>query len=247
MGNIVGIIPARGGSVGVPFKNIKPLDGKPLIQYTIESAIDSKVLDRIIVSTDHDEIAQISRKCGAEVPFKRPADISEDVETELVLQHAVKYLEEAENYQLDAVVLLQPTSPLRKRETIIECVRKFKTIEDADSVVTVNNIEGFRPEWMLYLHDDGKVVPYNSPFVEDGLPIIRLVARQSFATLYKQNGVVYVTDRNLLMEKNQIIGVNAYAVINDEEEALDIDTLIDFTVVESVMRYKRKANADKPN
>ena len=242
MGNIVGIIPARGGSVGVPLKNIKKLDGRPMIEYTIETAINSKVLDRIIVSTDHEEISRISMNCGAEVPFIRPADISEDVETELVLQHAVKYLEEVENYQLDAVVLLQPTSPLRKKETIIECVQKFKSSQDVDSVITVNNIEGFRPEWMLYLNDDGKVVPYNSPFVEEGVPIIKLVARQSFATLYKQNGVVYVTDRDLLMNKTQIIGIRSYAVVTEEEEALDIDTLTDFIVVESVIQYMKKSN-----
>ena len=85
MTNIVGIIPGRGGSVGVPLKNIKLLNGQPLIEYTIRAALNSGCLDRIIVSTDHDETAQVSEDCGAEVPFRRPADISEDVDTEFVL------------------------------------------------------------------------------------------------------------------------------------------------------------------
>ena len=104
MKNIVGIIPARGGSVGVPLKNIELLAGKPLISYTIEVALQSEMLDRVIVSTDHDEIAKISKEYGASVPFKRPAKISEDVETELVLQHAVKWLEKNDNYHADIIV-----------------------------------------------------------------------------------------------------------------------------------------------
>ena len=179
MGNIVGIIPARGGSVGVPLKNIKKLNGVPLIEYTIKAAIDSGVLDRIIVSTDHEGIASVAKKCGAEVPFVRPADISEDVDTEFVLQHAIEFMEKSEEYSIDAVVLLQPTSPFRKSSTIKECVELYKNEPNADSVVSVNNIEGYRPEWMMKI-DKKKVVPYASPFQHEGEPVIRLSARQSF-------------------------------------------------------------------
>ena len=185
-----------------------------------------------------EKIAGISREFGAEVPFKRPSAISADVATELVLQHAVKYLEDVEKYKVDGVVLLQPTSPLRKSETIAKCVKKLSSIKNADSVITVNNVEGFRPEWMLYLRDGNRVVPYNTPFIEDGKPIIKLVARQSFPVLYKQNGVVYVARRDLLMKKCQIIGAKSYAVVIDEGEALDIDTETDFFVIESLMRIK---------
>jgi CMP-N,N'-diacetyllegionaminic acid synthase len=235
MGKIIGIIPARGGSVGVPLKNIKLLNGKPLIEYTINSALQSGVLDRVIVSTDHEEITSISRKCGAEVPFKRPADISEDVETELVLQHAVKYLEEEENEEVEAVVLLQPTSPFRKAKTIKKCIEKFLSSSKIESVTTVNNVEGNRPEWMLYFDEDQKIFPYNSPFLEKGKPIIKLAARQSYATLYRQNGIVYVASRDLLMEKTLMIGLNGYAVETDEIEAIDIDTHTDFLIAEVVM------------
>jgi CMP-N-acetylneuraminic acid synthetase len=236
MSNVVGIIPARGGSVGVPLKNIKNLNGYPLIKYTIQAALDSDSLDRIIVSTDHDGIASISESLGAEVPFKRPTDISEDVETELVLQHTVKYLEDEENYDIDAVVLLQPTSPFRKAKTIKKCVKLFKEEPDADSIVSVNNVEGYRPEWMLSIDDNQKITPYNTPFYHDELPVIKLVARQSFPDLYRQNGSVWVTSRDLLMNHNLVIGPNAYAVITEEIEAVDIDTHVDFMVAESLMK-----------
>lgn len=240
MGNIVGIIPARGGSAGIPLKNIRILNGKPLIAYTIESALESRILDRVIVSTDHGDIARISKEYGAEVPFKRPVKLAGGlVPMESVLQDAVGYLERKEKYDVDAVVLLQPTQPLRRPETIVRCVQEFKRRQNCDSIVTVNNIEGFRPEWMLYLDKENRIIPYNSPFKDRGKPIIRLAPRQSFPILYKQNGVVYVTSRDLLVEKHQVIGVNAYAVITDEEESSDIDTENDFIIVEAVMRTKK--------
>jgi CMP-N-acetylneuraminic acid synthetase len=239
LGNIIGIIPARGGSVRVPLKNIKSLNGKPLIQYTIEAALEAGVLDRVIVSTDHDEIAKVAIECGAEVPFRRPSDISEDVDTEYVLQHAVQFLEE-QGYKVDAVVLLQPTSPLRTAETIKKCVELYRTNKKADSVVTVNNIEGFRPEWMLSLGEENKVIPYSTPFLHNGEPVIKLAARQSFPVLYKQNGLVYVVKKELLMQETLCIGPSAFAVETDDEEALDIDTPTDFLVVETILKSRKR-------
>ena len=240
MGNIVGIIPARGGSVGVPLKNIKPLNGKPLIQYTIEAAIESRSLDRIIVSTDHDETASISKSLGAEVPFKRPQDISEDVDTELVLKHAINYLEDEENYKIDAIVLLQPTSPFRKSSTIKECVELYKNTDGADSVVSVNNVEGYRPEWMLTIDDNHKVTPYNTPFTHEGQPVIKLAARQSFPVLHRQNGSVWVSSRDLIINHNLVIGPNAFAVITEEIESVEIDTMVEFIIAESLMSGNNK-------
>jgi len=233
-GKIIGVIPARGGSVGVPLKNIRQLGGKPLISYTIEAAIKSNALDRIIVSTDHKEIASVSEKYGAEVPFVRPADISEDVETELVLQHAVDFLEK-EGIAIKGVVLLQPTSPFRKSDTIKKCVEVFLKNPDADSVVTVNNVEGFRPEWMLSVNEDKKITPFATPFKLNGRPVIKLIARQDFPELYKQNGVVYVTDRDLLMNESLVIGPSAYAEIIPESETFDIDTETDLLIAEAII------------
>lgn len=240
--NIVGIIPARGGSVGVPLKNIRPLAGKPLIAYTIEVALKSQMLDRVIVSTDHDETAKISKEYGASVPFKRPASISEDVETELVLQHAVAWLEKNDDYSPDIIVLLQPTQPMRIVDDIDNTVKKLVET-GADSVCTVTDIEGHRPEWMCYLDNEtGKITPYNTPFVDDGVPIIKLVARQDFHKLYKLNAVVYAATRKLLMEKGQMVGKNSYGIPIPEERALDIDTMTDLLILEAFINIK---NAEK--
>lgn len=236
MGKIVGIIPARGGSVGVPLKNIKELNGKPLIAYTIESALASNCLDRIIVSTDHDEIRKVSLDYGAEVPFVRPKDISEDVDTELVLQHAVRFLEDTESLDISATVLLQPTSPFRKVSTIQKSVKLFKETADADSVVGVNNIEGYRPEWMFSINKNGLIEPYATPFLHKDKPVIKLAARQSFPELYRQNGSIYVTSKDLLMNDQLVIGPNAYSVITEEIEAVDIDTYEDFLISEALMK-----------
>ncbi len=231
---IVAIIPARGGSVGVPLKNIRDLNGKPLIEYTIEGAISSGVFDRVIVSTDHDKIKEASIKAGAEVPFIRPADISEDVETELVLQHAVTFLED-NNYYPDAIALLQPTSPFRSTKTMQDAVEILKNNLDADSVVAVNNVEGYRPEWMMRLGPENEVIPWDTPFMLNGKPIIKLVARQSFPTCYKQNGVFYIAKRDLLMKHCLMIGEKAYAVETSELEAIDIDTELDLKIAEVIM------------
>ena len=239
-GQIIGLIPARGGSVGVPLKNIRNLGNKPLIAHTIEAALKSEVLDRVIVSTDHEDIAKVSLKFGAEVPFTRPPEISEDVETELVLQHAVRYLEENENIKIDAVVLLQPTSPFRTLETIRKCVNRFIGTPNADSVVTVNNIEGFRPEWMMSVNKENKIFPYASPFKHNKKPVIKLVARQDFPELFKQNGVVYVTKKKVLMEDSLVIGPNAFAEIIPEMETFDIDTETDLLIAEAIYKHKSK-------
>ena len=164
----------------------------------------------------------------------RPADISEDVETELVLQHAVSFLED-EGMKIDGVVLLQPTSPFRTSETIKKCVESFKAKKNADSVVTVNNVEGFRPEWMLSVDADKKITPYATPFDLNGKPVIKLIARQDFPELYKQNGVVYVTSRDLLMNESLVIGPSAYAEIIPESETFDIDTETDLLIAEAII------------
>jgi N-acylneuraminate cytidylyltransferase/CMP-N,N'-diacetyllegionaminic acid synthase len=106
--------------------------------------------------------------------------------------------------------------------------------------VGVNNIEGHRPEWMLSIDSNGKVVPYATPFFHNEIPVIKLAARQSFPVLYKQNGSIWVTSRDLLMKENLVIGPNAYAVITEEIEAVDIDTQTDFIISEALMKDKNK-------
>ena len=169
----VAVILARGGSKRIKRKNIKIFNGKPIMGWVIEMVKKSELFDKIIVSTDDNEIASFAEKNRVEVPFKRPSNISEDVDTEYVLQHAVEFLEEKEKYEVDAVVLLQPTSPFRKSDTIRKSVELYKNNADADSVTTVNDIEGNRPEWMLSLDSNSKVNPYATPFLSDNKPVIK--------------------------------------------------------------------------
>ena len=223
---VVGIIPARGGSRRIPLKNIKPLAGKPLITYMISSALNSKRLERVIISTDHDEIARISRQCGAEVPFKRPAALAEDVPSELVSQHAVEYLRNKENYYPDIVVTLQPTTPFCTPSDIDACIETL-TQTGADSAITVREIKE-RPEWMFKL-EDGKTVSFMGILIQGETGV-----SQSLPPLYIPNGAVYATRVDVLMEQNLIIGRDNRAVIVPPERSVDIDEPLDFIKAEII-------------
>jgi CMP-N-acetylneuraminic acid synthetase len=239
----IAVIPARGGSVRCKRKNVKLLDGLPLIVHTIRQALESKVFDSVIVSTEDIEIKDISMRAGATV-IARPKELSEDVETELVIKHVIEELAKRNHYP-NIITLLQCTSPLRKIETIRKCVQTLKdNYESADSVVTVSNVEGNRPEWMCYINN-GRIVPYVRKWeLEDEKevklnPYIKLVARQSLPELYKQNGCVYTFKKDLIMKYGIVIGTNCIPVIIDDEESLDIDTDVDFTIIEEIIKSKK--------
>ena len=237
--NIVGIIPARGGSKRLPLKNIKELAGKPLITYTIEEALKSKTLDRIIVSTDHDEIARISKEWGAEVPFKRPAHLALDTtHAPPIIRHTVKYLEETEDYVVDIVVILPPTSPLRKSEHIEEAIKKIlKT--DVDSVMSVCEAV-FPPWWMVKLKENGLL----EPFIKSEIDYFCLES-QELPKVYQPNGAIYVTKSDVLFEQGVIIGKRNAPIFMDDESSLDIDTLTDFKLAELIMEGREKYEKDK--
>ena len=229
--NCVAIIPARGGSVRVPKKNVKPLNGKPLISYTIEQAIEANVFDKIIVSTENDEIALISMLSGAEI-MHRPKPLDEDCESELVIKNVVEQLENG-GYKPDIVVMLQCTSPLRKADTIRNCV--FELLDNwktCDSVITVSPI-AHRPEWMGSINN-GYFIPYTDTWGDT----IKLVASQDLPKLYSQNGCVYAFKRNLIMDEGLVIGSKTKTIIIDEKEAFDIDLSIDFVIAEKLMLEK---------
>ena len=157
---VLGIIPARCGSKRVKSKNIKLLNGKPLIVYTIEAARKSKKLDRCIVSTDCQEIANISKKAGADVPFLRPPEFAEDVSHDkLYILHALDFFKKNENYIPDAIVILRPTTPF-KTAKIIDAVIKLLEKSKADSVRTMTKTEGvFHPYWMYKQDEDNNAIP----------------------------------------------------------------------------------------
>lgn len=219
---IVTIIPARGGSKGIPRKNVKELDGKPLIAHVIETALKVRELDRVIVSTEDKEIAEIAKKYGAEVPFIRPEELARDETPTLpVLQHAVKYLEDKENYKPDMVVLLYATSPLLKAERVSEAIEMLKK-GGFDSVLSVEEDKGH-----YWIKKDGE---YERLYPKDPKN------RQFEKPLLKENGAIYVYRRDILMKEGKINSGKRGLLIMQKEESIDIDEPIDFEIAEFFMR-----------
>lgn len=223
--NIIAIIHARGGSKRIPLKNIKSLGGKPLISYMIRAAKSAKNIDRVIVSTDHQDIARISQEYGAEVPFIRPADIAEDVASERVTQHAVSYLEDNEDYAVKIAVTIQPTTPFCTAADIDGAVEML--IEsDADSVISACEVHE-RPEWMFYNAANG----FAGKFIESHMSG-EIGISQKLPRLYVPNGGIYATKKDVLFSENSIFGKKIKLWIMSRERSVDIDDPIDFELAE---------------
>jgi len=225
---VLGVIHARGGSKRIPLKNIKPLAGRPLISYMVEAAMESRLLDRLIVSTDHPDIARIAREYGAEVPFMRPADLAEDVASELVTQHAVRFVE-AQGYPVRIVLTMQPTTPFCTAEDIDACIAKMLE-SDLDTVFTACEVHE-RPEWMYRREDasDDRVVPFTGRLVKGDAGI-----SQKLPKLFIPNGAVWATRRSVLMEQGLITGPRAGIVVMSRERSVDIDEPVDFITAEAI-------------
>jgi len=220
---IVCLIPARGGSKGIPRKNVKLLAGKPLIAYTIEQALQSQYIDRTIVSTDDLEIADISRQYGAEVPFLRPADLAGDqVATMDVLLHAVQWLEEKEKYDFDILVLLHATTPLRSVDDVNSCIKMLVETK-ADNVFSV--AEAHRNPYfnMVEAGDDGIAT-----LSKKG----GYVTRQSAPKVYDMNASIYVWWKDVLKNEKKIFLKKSHIFVMPKERSIDIDDDLDFTIAE---------------
>lgn len=230
--HIVAVIPARSGSKGVPGKNIRWLHGKPLLAYTIEAATRAPCLNRVLLTTDSEEIADVGRRYGAEVPFLRPADLArDDTHTPPVIEHAVSYLETIQRYGVDIVVTLQPTSPFRGPDHIAAAVERLVASPHLDSVISVREVT-CPPFWMLRGEGDRLV-----PFVSDGVDY-SLLERQQLPTLYQPNGAIYVTRRTLLRDHGVLFsafrGGQTGFVVMDWRSSIDIDTELDFVAAEAM-------------
>lgn len=236
MPKILGVITARGGSKGIPGKNIKPLLGKPLIAYTIESAKASGVFDRLILSTDDPQIAEVAKKYGCDVPFMRPKteELAGDKATHLkVLQHAVHWLKENENYYPDYVFLLQPTSPLRQPfhlKEALEIILKTK----ADSVLSIAEVpDHFNHKTNMLIIADGTLKLTN------GEPIYkRIPRRQDRPKNYSSASLIYLFKTDLLFHKENpnFYGEKTMPQVIDQKYLGDIDTLKDWSEVEEALK-----------
>lgn len=222
---ILAIIPARGGSKGVSRKNILLLNGKPLIVYTIEHALNSRLIDRIIVSTEDKEIARISNESGAEVIIRPKELAGDDTTTDDVLTHVVKYLEENEKYIPDIIVLLQCTSPLREREDIDNAIKRMIDI-GADSLLSVCRNNSFLWE------------EKNNLFISINYDYKKRPRRQEMQQ-FRENGSIYVFGRKILMDHGNRLGGKIQIYVMKEENSFEIDTEFDFWLVEQIMKRKK--------
>jgi CMP-N-acetylneuraminic acid synthetase len=230
---ILALIPARGGSKGIKNKNIIDLAGKPLISYVIEAAKKSKMIDRIVCTTDSKMIADIARRCGAEVPFLRPAKLAQDSSpTYPALVHAVKMLEKIDGYKPDYIITLQPTYPLTQPEQIDKAIRKAIG-EKADSVITAVALEhDCHPYNIRKVLPDGRV-----KFWKDKEHYL-YPTRQSKPKFYTF-GNVFVSSYDTILNKGKLEGEKNYLIEIDEIYHSDINTSDDLAKIEYILRNKK--------
>jgi len=232
--NIVALICARGGSKGLPGKNIRPLAGVPLIAWSIRQARVVPRIGRVIVSTDSEEIAAVARAAGAEVPFMRPAELAQDHSPERgVWRHALEYLKAADGAYPDALIVVPATAPLRLPQDLERCLDEFAQ-GGADTVITV--AEPHRNPYfnMVKTRADGCVELVIAP--AEGV----LTRRQDAPDVYDVTTVAYVTHPEFVMRADNIFAGRVRAVQIPVERAVDIDTLMDFKVAECLLQYRNE-------
>ncbi len=232
---VLGAIFARGGSKGVPGKNIRALAGKPLIAYAIEAGSGVSLIDRLIVSTDDEEIAALARKYGAEVPFVRPAALAADDSPELLSwQHALKAIQEQSGQMIDVLVSIPTTSPLRSVEDVERCL--LTLLEgDADIVVTVKEAERNPYFNMLTVAENGDAkLLMPSPRA--------LTHRQNVPAVYDMTTVAYAARTSYILNASSLLEGKVKAIVVPQERALDIDSMIDFEMAEFLLAKRGKNN-----
>lgn len=227
---MLSIIPARGGSKGIPNKNIIDINGKPLIAYTIEPALKAKkagLIDRLIVSTDSEEIAEIARNYGAEVPFLRPHSISGDNSKSVdFVQHALSFFKKEES-SYDNVLILQPTSPLRDLEDISRAISIYNGSNN-DSLISVYEEEYINDLVIYNIEKDGKTsIPLNQNHNKG-------IRRQEHGSTYVRNGCIYISSSKLIFE-GFIIGEKPLLYIMDKSKSVNIDTLEDIKLLKLML------------
>ena len=231
---ILAIIPARGGSKGVPLKNIKLLNKKPLLQYTSNVALRSKLLSKVILSTDDEAIISVGKKLGIEVPFLRPTNLAKDSSPTLpVIQHALTYLNDNLNEEYEAVCLLQVTSPFRTVEFLDAAIRKFIKCK-ADSLISVQKVpHEFNPHWTFekdqndYLKiatGDKKLIP----------------RRQDLPDTYHRDGSIYITKVSTIFDQNSLYGNKIAYIESPKEHYVNIDTEDDWKKAELMASRLKK-------
>lgn len=223
---ILGLIPARGGSKRLPGKNIKPLLGKPLIVWTIEQALKSKLIDRVIVSTDDEAIVNISKRAGAQVPFIRPKKLASDTALSIdVALHALDLLQSQDDYY-DYIALLEPTSPLRKRNDIDRGIEKLIDNPAANNLVSLGEVHLEHPLLIKKVHN-GFVIPFNNPFN---------FSKAARNKVYFPYGVIYLSKVDALYKNRDFYAKRTIPLFIERWQNYEVDDEIDFLIIEKIMR-----------
>ena len=228
MKKVLAVIPARGGSKSVPRKNIALIAGKPLLAYTVEEAQKVSEISDLIVSTDDEEIASVAGSLGVNVPFLRPTELAtDDAEAAPVLAHALFAMEAQRAERYDAIMMLQPTTPLRMAFHIQTALDMFDRI-NCDSVVSVVSVGGNHPFRMKRLIDDHLI-----NFIDQGFEDMR--PRQTLPPVYIRNGAVYLSSRYVVANQQQVVGATCIGFEMGAEESINIDDRLDFKMAELLL------------
>jgi len=223
----LGLIPARGGSKGIPGKNIKPLAGKPLIAWTIEAALSSARLDRVLVSTDDPEIARVAEQYGAEAPFCRPSEFATDTATQVaVIEHALEWVRQNWRGQPEYLALLQPTSPLRTTHDIDDAIG-IAYEQSANAVVSVCEASP-HPHLCAGLNEDGTLA-FLAPDPKN------IARKQDLPQMFCLNGAVYVVKVETLLQTRTVVPVGTYPCLMPPDRSIDIDTKFDLQIAELLL------------
>ena len=228
---ILAIVTARGGSKGLPGKNIKEINGRPLIGWTLKQVKESQYIDEIFVSTDSDEIADVSRQCGVNVPVLRPAYLAEDTTPSIeVILYTIQLLEN-QGKNFDYIMLLEPTSPLRKKGDIDNIIKAAGDNPEKDGVISVGEIHGEHPMIVKTVDKSGVIVPYIAKTKE-------VYQRQQFDKAYFPYGVGYLIKTSKLKEERTIYTNNMLPYYIERWQNYEIDDIYDFVCIENIMRME---------
>lgn len=230
---VLGVIPARAGSKGLPDKNIRPVANKPLICWSIDVALSCPAIDRVAVSTDSEKIAAISRAAGAEIPFLRPRDLATDVASSIeVILHCIRHYEAA-GQEFDLVVLLEPTSPLREESDVARALHIITEEPGAKAVVSVCRAEATHPAFLYGLGKDGRLCPLTA---ESGSHR----RRQEISPVHYPEGTVYVAYTAHLKTKRSFYSAETFAFEVPRWKAIEVDELEDLICVDALLRHKKR-------
>lgn len=237
-------IQARGGSKGIPGKNIKLLAGKPLIAWTIEAALNSKLVERVVVSTDDETIAQISRQYGAEVPFLRPKEFaSDDAKSVGLLNHALTWLKDNESYEPDILVQLKPTNPLRTSAHIDACIYSYLASPEIDSLITLTKSPAHPLKTFRFNGD--LIIPFIPADELFGLNEAAKMPRQKLPEAFVQNSCVNVINPKTIFLKNSSLGKVVKGFVMNRIDSINIDDELDFMLAGVIIKKRSEESCGK--